>query len=162
MPSTYKSNKAAILAEMDRVIVLEVERTADEALSLVQEMYREPKTGRLYGANAKKIRALRRYRAGKRKTAPSGLHRASAPGEAPAIDSAALRKGTNRTNAQRLSALHWSVLCGITLQSGRGGPVSQGRSIAEILEFGGVKIAPRPAWRPALEILRARRANLKR
>lgn len=155
MPSTYTSNRKAILAEMDRVIAREVERTGDDVLRLVQESYRSPKSGRVYRIGKTPTKGDRRAGRSFRS------HRASAPGEAPAIDSSALSKGTARTDAVRVSDLRWLVTCGVTIQSGRGAPVSQGRSIAEILEFGGVRVEPRPAWRPALEVLRARRTNLK-
>lgn len=154
MPVKSTSNASQVLTDLDRLIAKKVEETADETLRLVQEMYRRPKRGRLYGINQKKLKALRRFRAGKRKTAPSGVHRASAPGEAPAIDSAALRKGTTRTDVRRKSDRRWIVSLGVTLQSGRA-------DVAKHLEFGTKRIAPRPAWRPALEIMRARRANLK-
>ena len=149
MPVKSKSNRAAIEAELDRITKQKVEETADEMLREVQMMYRAPKSGRVYkvGTTATKSdrKAGRRFRS----------HRASAPGEAPAIDTAALRKGTTRTEARKAGPMRWVVALGVTLQSGRS-------NVAVWLEMGTRRIQPRPAWRPALAILRARRANLGR
>jgi len=83
-------------------------------------------------------------------------NRASAPGEAPAIQTAALRKSVRRV-ITRISRLNYSVLIGVSLQGGRGGPAGKsGRSIAEDLEFGTSRMQARPAWRPALAILMQR------
>lgn len=164
MAVTSKSNRREVEMQLDAKIKAAIEGIADEVLRDVQESYRAPKHGRLYGITRKKLGALRRFRAGKRKTAPRGLHRASKAGEAPAVDSAALSKGTTRTPAQKVSHLRWVVSLGVTLQSGRATPGADGMSIAERLEKGstGGRLAPRPAWSPALAAMRARRLNLKK
>lgn len=149
MPTTYRSNRSKVDAEIERAIKKEAEGTADDYLRILQELFRSPKSGRIYrvGTTPTKAdrRAKRRFRS----------HQASAPGEAPAVDTGALRKGSQRTPAQKLSAMRWRVIAGVTVQSGRS-------KIAEWLEKGTRKMAARPGWRMALEILRTRRQNLAR
>jgi len=70
------------------------------------------------------------------------IHRASAPGEPPTIDTSAL---VNSIRSHRLSQFSWAVTAG----SGEVG-------YAKHLEYGTYKMAPRPYMRPALE--RARHA----
>lgn len=111
---------------------------------ILQEMFRLPKRGRLYGINRKKLKALRKFRAGKRKTAPR-VHRASAPGEAPAIDTGALRKGVTREVGKDADGSFIEI--GVSNESGRA-------EIASHLELGTRRMDPRPSWRPALEQLR--------
>jgi HK97 gp10 family phage protein len=125
------------------------ERKAVTALAsryerILQELFRLPKRGRLYGINRKKLKALRKFRAGKRKRAPN-VHRASAPGQAPAIDTGALRKGITREIGKDASGTYVEI--GVSNESGRA-------EIAAHLEMGTVKMAPRPSWRPALDQLR--------
>lgn len=77
----------------------------------------------------------REYKRGKNGTI---VHQASAPGEAPAIDTGAL---TNSIQTEMLTRTS--------------GMVYTNMEYAAVLEFGGGHIAPRPAWVPAAEAERA-------
>jgi hypothetical protein len=189
------SNVRAVVAQIDRQIQRKIIESGVEYERILQEEFRSPKTGRVYGAETEvsfsgkgggerevtfaaaqtldagvpvanvvsftankgqkaskrlvKFVANRgkRWREGKRN---SGMHRASAPGEAPAIQTGALRKGISRT-ITHVEPMRWSIQIGVSIQSGRGGPTgSSQRSIAHILEYGAKHIKERPAWRPAL------------
>lgn len=96
-----------------------VEATALEALTDVRKAIQgPPKTGREYprGKNGDKI------------------HRASAPGEAPATDTGALVSSTYFAKPDKFTAAIGSRL-----------------DYAFFLEFGAMKIEPRPSWIPAAE-----------
>lgn len=149
MPTTYRSNRKKVDSEIERVIRLQAESAADEYLRILQELFRASKSGRIYRVGKTPTKA---DRAAKRRFRS---HKASAPGEAPARDTGALAKGSARTAAQKLSPMRWRVIAGVTVQSGRS-------SIAEWLERGTRRMAARPGWRMALEILRSRRSNLAR
>ena len=69
----------------------------------------------------------REYKRGRR------VHVASAPGESPAVDSDTLRDSI-QTQVEGLSAV-----------------VGTNVEYAAVLEFGGARMAPRPAWGPAFE-----------
>lgn len=62
------------------------------------------------------------------------LHQASAPGQAPATDTGFLVASIDYTKQDKLTAVVGSRLV-----------------YAAYLEFGTMKMAPRPAWRPAVE-----------
>lgn len=157
MPVRYKSNRANVELEIESQIEREVLSKTYEYEGILQGLMREPKTGRIYGAEqtvefrtkrgatasfiAKRGKRLGKGRKGHR------VHRASAPGEAPAIDSAALSKGIAHETA-RIGKMRFFATVGVSLQSGRA-------KIAEWLEFGTSKMAARPMWRPALETLRS-------
>lgn len=161
MPVTKKSNLKAVEHEINAIIKRTVEQGADEVLRLVQAEYRKPKTGRLYGRRkalrrfARAVISGRGYRDGKTPSR-AGVHQASAPGEAPAIQTGALAKGTARTSAIKLSKFRWIVRLGVTYQSGRATRDGKdNRSIAERLEHGTQRMGgARPAWRTALEVFR--------
>lgn len=89
----------------------------------------------------------KKWREGKRNR---GMHRASAPGEAPAIQTGALRKSITH-EIKKLGPMRYTVSVGVSKQSGRGAPTRSGRSIAEMLEFGTENMKPRPGFRIALE-----------
>ena len=95
-----------------RATALKVEASAKEAIQ------RGPKSGRLY-----------------RTTNKRKMHRASAPGEAPATDTGAL-----------VSRIHSRVFGG-----GLEAAVSSNVSYAAYLEFGADRMAPRPYLAPALQ-----------
>lgn len=95
-----------------------------------------------------------KVRGGKGKKRAKGA-RSSAPGEAPAIQTAALRKSI-RARIVHLNKTAWALRIGVSIQGGRGSPQGRtGRSIANDLEFGTSTMRPRPAWRPVLVKLRA-------
>ena len=110
----------------------------------IKEQMREPKSGRTYrrgaivrrASGATRALGLReRKTAGGRPLAVAGfnVHRASAPGEAPAVD---LGELINSYTTQ-IDGLHASV--------------SSSLALAALLEGGTRKMAPRPAAAPAAE-----------
>ncbi len=135
MVTTYKSNRPKAEAEIEGRIQRELLGIAATYERSLQMSFREPKSGR-------------GYRRGRKR-----LHIASAPGEAPAIDTAALSKGVAHI-ISRVGKAHFSIRIGVVVQSGRS-------DIALFLEFGTSRMSPRPAWRPALEVLRASMSNLR-
>lgn len=106
-------------AQLDDVIRKKLTNIVRRIARKVDDLFRLPKSGRFYGK-----------------------HQASAPGEAPGIETAALRKSVT-TSVQKVGD-SWAGDVGPSLQSGRA-------EIASMLEFGTSNIEPRPAWRPALE-----------
>lgn len=88
---------------------------ANDIKAEVQRLMRQPKSGREYPRGAK-------------------THRASAPGEAPAIDTGNL---INSLYAERRGRLHW--------EEGETGEYGM------YLEYGTSKMAPRPHQTPAFE-----------
>lgn len=145
MPTKYVSNRARVEAEIESAIVAELTATAVAYERIVQESFRTPKSGRLYGG-VKALKRFARQTAAGGKISMKGLHRASAPGEAPAIETGALSKGVTH-EITKLSRFYFAIGVGVSRESGRS-------DIASWLEFGTARIKPRPAWRPALEILR--------
>lgn len=139
MPNSYVANSTSQEA-IDEAIEAYLKKLAVDFENRLQAKFMGPKTGRVYGKSAA-VKALARFQAGKRKTRPSGVHRASAPGEAPAIRSGALRKSIAYKIAKEGGV--WALLIGVTQQSGR-------LKVAQALEFGTATIKPRPAWRPTL------------
>jgi hypothetical protein len=144
----YVSNRPAAEETIGAQIKAQLMATAFEYRKILDDSFRAPKSGRLYGA----AKALRRFARAKAKgftgRKVGGVHRASAPGEAPAVWTAALRKSV-RHIISRIDKMTYSVLIGVAAESGRG-------DISQMLEFGTSRMAPRPAWRPALAILQQR------
>lgn len=163
--SHYVSNRNAAEEDLSRRIQKHLQQEATRFERLLDEEFRSPKTGSLIGKRAVLRSYARRVISGRgyvtrfnvRKTrdelrGPSrrGIKQRSGPGEAPAIQTAALRKGIAH-RIERPGRLDWSIVIGVTIQSGRGGPQGKsGRSIADDLEFGTSKMQPRPGWRLAL------------
>lgn len=154
----------AIVAHVERQVHRAVLEAAVNFERILQEEFRRPKTGRVYGAKSQvsfdarskrtaKFVANRgkKWREGKRN---AGMHRASAPGEAPAIRTGALRKGIVRV-IEKIGPMRYVAKIGVSIQSGRGGPTTSGRSIAEMLEYGTEHMKPRPGFRIALEKFKA-------
>ncbi len=79
-----------------------------------------------------------------------GMHRASAPGEAPAIRSGAYRKGITYVITKK-APMSYVATVGVSRQSGRGTPTKSGRSIAHMLEWGTKYMKPRPGWRISID-----------
>lgn len=95
-------------------------------------MIDSPASGRLY-------RRRRKGQAGRRKGGKGFItHRASAPGEPPAVDRGILVKSIGFQVLRRART--------IILRAGSSLP-----KLPIWLEFGTRKMAPRPAWRPALQ-----------
>jgi hypothetical protein len=160
MPTRYESNRPAADAQMSKWIRAHLVDEVTRFERILDDQLRSPKTGSLFSKSVARTRRYARqvisgrgYRNGKE---PSrGIKQRSAPGEAPAIQTAALRKGVAH-RIERLASKDWSAVIGVTIQSGRGGPQGKsGRSIADDLEFGTSTMAPRPAWRLALAKWRA-------
>jgi len=147
MATRYKSNRAKVEARIEQLMQRELISAAVTYERSLQASFREPKSGRIYRVGKTPTRADRavgrRFRS----------HRASAPGEAPAIDTAALSKGVTRV-ISRVGKAHFVARIGMSVQSGRS-------EIVLFLEFGTSRIAPRPAWRRALEVLRANMNNIR-
>lgn len=201
MTVKHKPNRVAVETDIDRLVRGKVVEAAAGYERILQESFREAKTGRVYGAEEevtfrgtaggeKEVLfpvALRKPSTGKKWGVASftankgqkaakrqikfvanrgktlggkgrlgaGVHQASAPGEAPAIDTGALRKGVTSVLVQ-IAKCHWSSRFGVSVQSGRGAPTGTSqRSVATMLEFGTVAMKERPAWRPSLEKFRA-------
>jgi hypothetical protein len=112
--------------EIDKLIRKKVVALAQRYMRLLHELFRSAKHGRIYEHG-------------------SVTHRASAPGEAPAIDTAALAKSP--TFVVEKDGDDWAATIGPSVESGRA-------DVAEYLEFGTARIEARPAWRPALEQLK--------
>jgi hypothetical protein len=150
----YESNTMTAMAAIDAKIESELRGFGEDFEAALQEEFRGSKSGVLIG----RYKNLRRYaaqvisgRGYKAGNTPSrrGIKQRSGPGEAPAIQTAALSRGVRAVVTRTGST--WSLIVGVTKQSGRGSPQGKtSRSIAEDLEFGTSKMQPRPAWRPAL------------
>jgi hypothetical protein len=128
----YVSNKGSVEEQLSAKIREQLVAKAVEYERIMDDMMTEPKSGRV-------------YRSGK-----TGTHRASAPGEAPGIWFAFLRKGIRHV-VQQIDKMRWSVQVGVIEESGRA-------EISKMLEFGTSRMLPRPMWRAALAILTGRMA----
>lgn len=102
-------------ANVQRLAEMVVERTAQQAVAIAKESMAEPKSGRLYQRG--KV-----------------VHQASAPGEAPAIDTGHLVNSFFIRKLNRLQRL-----------------ITVGAEYAVHLEFGTSRMAARPFLRPALK-----------
>lgn len=103
-----------------------VEETLDDLDVTVKRMMREPKSGRRYGN-----------------------HIASAPGEAPAVDTTRLINSLTKEMTTPRRGYYYTEV-----------------EYSETLELGGMRIAPRPYMKPAAELVRPdfmqKMANLER
>jgi len=143
----YVSNREATEEAIGAQIQAKLLSAAYEYERILDESFRAPKSGRLYGAK-KALLKFARVKISGSNARVGGVHRASAPGEAPAIWTGALRKSI-RHIISRIAKMTYSIQIGVAPQSGRG-------DISKMLEFGTSRMAPRPAWRPALSILQNR------
>lgn len=120
MPTTVVrivSNRfAAIAAALPGAVMDAVMESAHDVEGVIKASMAEPKTGELYGS-----------------------HRASAPGEAPAMDTGTLAASIQVDPTGATSAA-----------------VSTNQDYAVHLEYGTVNMAARPAWVPAAEEVRPR------
>jgi hypothetical protein len=112
-------------AAVMKIIAERLNKIGYRFMAIIDRLFTAPKHGRIY------IKG-------------TVSHQASAAGEAPAIDTGALRKSVAFEVAGGDDALALNI--GPTDESGRA-------EVAEYLEFGTSKIEPRPAWRPAFELL---------
>jgi len=108
----------------------------------------EPKHGRVYEMGERQVSFIAKGKKSVSFTARKGkasrMHVASAPGEAPAVDTGAL-----------IGSVHSSFESG-----GLTGIISTPQKYAPVLEFGGVNVEARPAFVPAVE--EARQPFLRR
>jgi phage gpG-like protein len=120
MPTTVvriRSNRfAAIAGRLPGAVREVVMETAHDVESVIKRDMAEPKTGELYGS-----------------------HRASAPGESPAMDTGTLAGSIQVEPTGATSAA-----------------VATNMDYAAHLEYGTVNMAARPAWVPAAEEVRPR------
>lgn len=121
-----------LTASAERLAEMVVERTAQGAVAHAKVSMAEPKSGRTYPRGA-----VRRGKGEKRRVVAYRFHRASAPGEAPAIDTGHL---VNSFFTKKLGRL--VRIIGVNAE------------YAAALEFGTERIAPRPYLRPALNAVR--------
>lgn len=121
-----------LTASAQRLASMVVEATAQEAVAIAKRSMGGPKSGRTYRRGA-----IRRGKGEKRRVVAYRFHRASAPGEAPAIDTATL---VNSFFTKKVGPLVRVI--------------GVGAEYAAALEFGTERIAPRPFLRPALNAVR--------
>jgi phage gpG-like protein len=120
MTFVLKSNVGQINADLRRRAKALVMSTAFQIEANAKVSMSGPKSGRVYKRRGRE-------------------HQASAPGEAPAIDTGALVNSIQVEASGDLSAV-----------------VGTNMEYAAILEFGGVRMAPRPWLGPAFESVRDR------
>lgn len=99
--------------------------------------------GLLYTSEVRRLmvdspRGGKTYRVGRR----GRTHKASAPGEPPAVNTGALVRSIGYRTEQRPTG--WVVACGSAI-----------KVVPVALEYGTTTIAPRPAWRPAIKNIEA-------
>jgi len=117
----------AALSEMTKEIEAEVDKAIDATgLELRGNIIKNYQRGPASGATYEKYN-------------PRRTHRASAPGEAPATDTGRLASSVNYKKDGAMSATVGSEIV-----------------YAAMLEFGTSRIAPRPAWVPAVEAMRSK------
>lgn len=125
------SNIAQVRADLQRRASALVQGIAASIEADIKAQFKEPKSGRIYNRSGK--------RKGRRGKKSSGRrHQASAPGEAPAIDYGNLHNSTRWVSETKFRAI-----------------VGSGTDYAELLEFGGAKLKPRPFFGPAFARHRA-------
>lgn len=117
----------------ERLAEMVVERTAQGAVAHAKVSMAEPKSGRTYPRGA-----VKRGRGERSRIVAHRFHRASAPGEAPAIDTGHL---VNSFFTKKLSRL--VRIIGVNAE------------YAAALEFGTERVAARPYLRPALNAVRS-------
>jgi phage gpG-like protein len=122
-------------ADGERAISQAVNATGIEVRSdIIKRYQRGPKTGAVYTEIFRTINGKAVPIGPRQGNNLSASHRASAPGEAPATDTGRLASATEYKNTGKFTAeVGNSVIYGA------------------MLEFGTQKIAPRPAWVPAVE-----------
>lgn len=110
-----------VLRKIDGVVAKRMQRMVQRYERIVQEKFREEKSGREY---------VRRSR----------IHVASAPGEAPAIDTGRLRQAVTH-QITRVGLAAYEGVIGVALAAAK---------YAKFLEFGTSRMEPRPVWLPSL------------
>jgi hypothetical protein len=136
-----------------------VSETAFEVEADIKERMRAPKTGRTYrrGVLTRKSSKATRSLGLRERTSKGGarlaivgskLHRASAPGEAPAVDHGALINSVRAVPDGLHATIFSSVVYAAALEHGVFYSRLKGRRV--------VKIEPRPSFEPALEAARPR------
>lgn len=121
MPADFSSVREAGMAVLQQELANRAQRLRN---GVVEELSR-PGTGRTYRTGYK--------------TEPHRTHQASAPGDAPAVNTGRLRQSIT---ALRISPLHWRVGTNV--------------DYALYLEFGTRRMAARPFLRPAADKERER------
>jgi len=134
-----------VVQKLSRDLEKEARVAGNQFLRFFDEGLTGPHSGTIYGRAAARRKAAR-----KGATRGTGAHQASAPNEAPAIWTGALRKSAMMVLI-RDSPIRFRVQIGVSFEGGRGSPQSGDRSIADMLEFGTIRMAPRPGWRLALK-----------
>jgi hypothetical protein len=141
-----EQNVKAIHAARDNTRALLVNVANTTAFNIqanAQELMRQPKSGRIYrqeqsvsfNAKGKQIRFVA-YRGKK-------SHQASAPGEAPAVDTGALSNSIEVLPQKAVSRhARYRIVSAVTVNQNHGA----------VLELGGEKVAARPFLRPACEM----------
>lgn len=152
-------NPEALRPALERVVA----ETAFEIERDVKEQMRAPKSGRTYSRGVIGVRATTRTRGlGLRERTTAGgvrqaitghrFHRASAPGEAPAVDQGVLVNSVLAVPRGLRASIGSSVIYAAALEYGVFYSRLRGRRV--------VRIEPRPAFEPALE--RAREPFFRR
>lgn len=123
-------------AQHDEGVQRIVDKYAELIVNTMKRSMRAGKSGRFYPKKQKSIAGIPSF--GKMRTT-AYLHQASAPGQAPAVDTGDLFRSIRNNPDGRFARV---------VSAGGDAPASQ---YAYALEFGTVKMAPRPYFLPAFE-----------
>jgi phage gpG-like protein len=136
MASRFEWHPEQLMEGVDRMVKDRITGAVHFYEHELDRLFRATKSGRIYRVG-KTPSAKQKARGAKFRE-----HQASAPGEAPAIDTGALRRSVTHKIVKD-SWAHYRATIGSKLP------------YAAYLEFGTRHIEPRPAWIPALLTLRA-------
>ena len=146
--SGFKSNKDAVMAALDEALVEGMNASALAASRLVRRTLSQPGTGRVYriGKGRKSGRNLR----------AQGLHRASAPGRPPAVNTNRLRSSWTVDSVTGFGSTITASGNSVTIyRDGKSIVLEYGSRVeyAPMLEYGTRRMKARPYLKPTLPVL---------